>query len=82
MHGQFATLGRPGSLHSDGGTPLHFAVNGNAYEIAKLLLENGADVNAKNNRKGLKKGWTPLRVALKRKADQMAELLRVNGGIK
>ena len=34
---------------NDGGTPLHWRRIENAAEIAKLLLANGAEVNAKNN---------------------------------
>ena len=30
------------------GTPLHFAVESGREEIVKLLIEKGADVNAKN----------------------------------
>lgn len=39
-------------------TPLHLAVNKNRLEIARTLLENGADINARN-----KHGQTPLILA-------------------
>jgi hypothetical protein len=39
-------------------TPLHWAAMIDHVEIALLLLENGADVNAKSNH-----GWTPLHYA-------------------
>ncbi len=34
-------------MHRDGWTPLHQAVIDNHVEVAKLLLEHHADVNAK-----------------------------------
>jgi hypothetical protein len=39
----------------DGMTPLHWAARNGHVEIVRLLLQNGAEVNAKSNR-----GWTPL----------------------
>jgi ankyrin repeat protein len=42
----------------DGGTPLHAALRNGHSEVALLLLERGADPNAKDNRDG-----TPLHVA-------------------
>ena len=38
-----------------GATPLHYAAENGHVEIVRLLLQNGAEVNAKSNR-----GWTPL----------------------
>ncbi|CAB0032104.1 unnamed protein product, partial [Trichogramma brassicae] len=40
-----------------GDTPLHMALKNNDWEVAELLLKQGADPNAAN-----KKGWTPLHV--------------------
>ena len=42
----------------------------NAAEVAKLLIDNGAEVNAKSNN-----GSTPLDVAKRRNAAEVAELL-------
>ncbi|GEM_PF-6838281 len=39
----------------DGVTPLHEAAQGGLYEIVKLLIDYGANINAQN-----KSGWTPL----------------------
>jgi hypothetical protein len=41
-----------------GATPLHYAAENGHIEIAHLLLQNGAEVNAKNNN-----GYTPLHFA-------------------
>jgi len=38
-----------------GATALHMACRENNFEIAKILIENGADINAVDN-----EGWTPL----------------------
>jgi len=52
---------------NDGWTPLHFASKEDNIEIAKLLIEKGADVGAKVD------GWTPLHWA---KSDEMEALLK------
>jgi ankyrin repeat protein len=44
-------------------------------EFAKLLLEHGADVNARDN-----DGKTPLTIALESKHPDIATLLRQHGG--
>ena len=49
-------------------TPLHFAVRRNYTEAAGLLIENGADVNFKNNH-----NITPLELA--RKGSEVERLL-------
>ena len=54
-----------------GETPLHIAAKENAYETAALLIEKGAEVDAKDN-----DGNTPLAVALKHNADEIMALLR------
>jgi ankyrin repeat protein len=53
------------------GTALHEAVNSRRYEVAKVLLENGASVDAKTN-----VGKTPLDMAIKWKQKKIANLLR------
>ena len=53
-----------------GFTPLHFAAT---KEIAELLINEGADVNAKD------KGWTPLYHAAWRGHKEVAELLIAKG---
>jgi cytohesin len=57
------------------GTALHEAVNRRRYEVAKVLLENGASVDAKTN-----VGKTPLDMAIKWKQKKIADLLRKHGG--
>ena len=64
----------PGSSPTAGeikdGTPLHFAVASGNSELVTLLLEHGADVNAKTTN-----GWTPLHSAVERRDLEMARLL-------
>ena len=55
-----------------GTTPLHYA---NTKEIAGLLIAEGADVNAKDER-----GKTPLDLAIQVKNPKTADLLRKHGG--
>lgn len=54
--------------------PLHAAVAGRAIDVAKMLLEFGADVNARQNG-----GWMPLHAAAQNGDVAMAELLLSNG---
>jgi ankyrin repeat protein len=56
------------------GTPLHSAADFNSYEAAKLLIENGADVNAENEH-----GWTPLIEAAYSESREVAKLLLEHG---
>jgi hypothetical protein len=51
-------------------TPLHSATAGGHTEIAELLIDNGADVNANEDY-----GWTPLHLAAKYGHREVAELL-------
>ena len=66
------------NLH-DGGTPLHNSARCGNVEAAKLLLEAGANVNAKDN-----EGRTPFDVAAKElgraKVEAVMRLLIENGG--
>ena len=55
-------------------TPLHLAVDGGHRETVELLIVNGADVNAKDN-----KGRTPLHFAVIFGHKEITELLIVNG---
>jgi cytohesin len=58
------------------GTPLHYAAANGHKEIAELLIEKGADMNAKDE-----DGGTPLDVAIKYKQTETVDLLRKHGGI-
>ena len=59
-----------------GQTSLHFAASQGHLELARLLLEQGADINAAT----LARGETPLAVAVRAKKEKMAEFLRQRGG--
>ena len=54
-------------------TPLHATGIGNSLEAATLLIESGAEVNAKT-----KSGYTPLDLAIS--SGKMQSLLRQHGG--
>ena len=56
-------------------TPLHLAAFANAQEIAEALIQNGANINAKDN-----EGTTPLHDAKENGARETAELLIRYGG--
>jgi uncharacterized protein len=58
-----------------GATPLHSAAFWDRYEIAKYLLNNGADVNVLDQGK-----WTPLDEAKRLDNLKLAKLLEENGG--
>ncbi len=51
------------------------AIEKNHKEIAELLIDKGADVNATN-----KKGFTPLDVAIGLEQPEIINLLRKHGG--
>ncbi len=55
-------------------TPLHDAAQGGHVAIAKLLIANGADINAK-----ALMGQTPLRLAKENRHKEMVELLKRHG---
>ena len=55
---------------------LHGAVKFGHLDMAKWLLDKGADANVKNF-----DGKTPLRVAIKSEYEEIAELLRRSGGV-
>ena len=57
-------------MTNDGTTPLHFAAQANAVGVAKLLIDNRANVNAKDI-----DGETPLDIAKRRNAAEVAKLL-------
>jgi uncharacterized protein len=63
-----------------GGATLHIAASKGYLDLAQMLLEHGADVNAAvtSCNKGL--GPTPLAVALKQKQSKMADFLASRGG--
>lgn len=67
----FQRAGVPANVKDTGGnTPLHFAAYGGSIELAKVLLEMGADVNAVNN-----EGRTPIHFALAQGQSEMGGFL-------
>lgn len=69
------------SSWNDYWTPLHLAAELNAIEIALLLINNGANVNAVSN---ISLGYcttTPLRIAIKNNHLEMVKLLVNNGAL-
>lgn len=58
---------------NEGFTPLHSAVKNKQYELAKLLINYGADLNAKN-----KMGRTPIFYAIKNADLRVTRLLLMN----
>ena len=60
-------------------TPLHLATRSGYEEIAALLIANGADVNVRMAY-GTYRGKTSLDMAIIRKHNDFAALLRRNGG--
>lgn len=59
---------------NDGYTPLHIACNFARINAALLLLKNGADVSAKEE----KNGWMPLHIAVDKQQPELVKLLLEN----
>ena len=57
---------------SDGATPLYMAASKGHEACAALLIQAGADVNAKET----EEGWTPLSVAIHFKREKVVKLLK------
>jgi hypothetical protein len=64
----------PNVQDKDGGTPLHFAVEGCHVDVARLLLDYGADPTIRDN-----KGRTPLDIGSDC-GEFIEELRRRSGG--
>ena len=60
------------------GTPLHYAVIFNDIEITKLLIQNGAEMNAKMPL-SIPAGLTPFMIAMLKGLENMAKILIQNG---
>jgi ankyrin repeat protein len=63
-------------------TPLHIAAQGKAFEAAKALISNGADVNALTNVKNGKYRRSVLFWAVKSRDKSMTNLLKEHGAVK
>ncbi|MGB6340817.1 MAG: ankyrin repeat domain-containing protein [Candidatus Aminicenantaceae bacterium] len=63
-------------LSQNQNTPLHLAVRNNHKAAVALLIDKGADVNAKS-----KRGETPLDLAISNGHKELAEILSKHGGI-
>jgi ankyrin repeat protein len=58
-----------------GDTPLHLAALAGHLDVVRVLIDNKADVNAKN-----KEGYTPLHLASEMDYTEVVDFLRQNGG--
>ncbi len=68
----------PNEAGNSGYSPLMIAAENNFYDLAKLLIEQGADVNAVHPGSGIyaaMRGWTPLIFAVKAGYVRMTKLL-------
>jgi len=63
------------STDNHGNTALHYAASQNSFDVAKLLLAHSANLNAIAVNGGYK-GLTPLQVAIRRRNQEMVDLLR------
>ncbi|MGY8732999.1 MAG: ankyrin repeat domain-containing protein [Pirellulales bacterium] len=72
---QHLAAGTDVNAKASNGTPLHLAATFGHKEIAELLIDKGADVNAVG---GLL-GWTPLHWAAREGRKEVAELLIAKG---
>ncbi len=61
--------------NSEGEFPLFFALKRSSYDIIKILVDNGADVNIKNE-----KGQTPIYRCYLFERDRLTKLFAENGG--
>lgn len=67
---------------SSGYSPLMLAVDNNFYELAKLLIRQGAEVNGVHPGRGIYaglQGWTPLVFAVRKGYVRMSKLLLQSG---
>lgn len=62
---------------SKGVKPLHLAAEGDHLKVMDVLLERGADIDART--KGACGGWTPLHIAAKERSKRAVKFLLKNG---
>jgi ankyrin repeat protein len=67
------------SYSHDGWTPLHLAAFFGREEVARLLLERGADVNARSRSERFARANTPLHAAAANSQTAVAEMLIARG---
>ena len=70
-----------GSTKRLGPTPLHLAARGGSYDVARLLIERGADVNARDLTGGGQGDWTVLHYAVWFDAIDLARLVLDHGAV-
>ncbi|XP_028311475.1 ankyrin repeat and SOCS box protein 16 [Gouania willdenowi] len=66
---------KPDVLTADGSAPLHLCTTAQSFQCAKLLLEEGAEVNVRNRESRI----SPLHVAARRGLEEHVELFLSNG---
>ena len=62
------------SVDKNGDSPLHYAAKYSQFDVAKILIKNGADTSAKDI-----KGYTPLHIASSTTKTEIVELLLNSG---